>query len=174
MSTQQLLDRGGMRLRWSDGHSHAVEFAAGARAEFADALDGALVEFRRVYGEARVELHVQAGIDRWTDPVLTFAQSDWVKMPAMSNARVNGIDVSDREWVIQGGYVKTINCAGRVPLDPDGTPPHANGLMVLVVGPGAWHADELYMGCIKAIQAMGHLTGLAADVYDAVIDRCET
>jgi hypothetical protein len=39
---------------------------------------------------------------------------------------------------------------------------------VLKIGPGHWHTDAVYMACVAAIQYTNGLTGLVADVTDAL------
>ncbi len=159
-----------MRLRWSDGWSLSVEFTAGRRQDLARILENALIEFRRHRPRARAELHVLAYRDRWTTPVIKWPRDRWAYMDGEANTTVNGRDAS-RGWIMAGGYCHVINLVERAP-DTEGTGPFVRGTEdVLIVGPACWHADRLYAGCIRAIQYMNELHGLACDVTDSLTDR---
>ena len=136
-----------MRLRWSNGHSAAVEFDAHDPAHMANALCDALIEFRKQHGQSRIELHVNVSPDRWTDP--------------------SALSLPDGSATY---YCHVINLVGRAP-DADGTPPQVRGTdHVLVIGPGAWHADDLFSACMHSIRHSNQLSGLGADVIDAIVE----
>ncbi len=139
-----------MKLRWSNGHSAAVEFEANRPEEMADAMCNALIEFRRLHGIARVELHVNVGPETWTDPSA-------VPLPG--------------EGIYSATFLcHVINCNGRVASDPDDTPPRTRGTdYVLIVGPGAWHGPVLFSACMNSIRYFNALAGLGSDVADAIL-----
>ncbi|MFH0983841.1 MAG: hypothetical protein V2A79_20190 [Planctomycetota bacterium] len=143
-----------MKLRWSNGFSFAVEFECGRPENMADAMCGALIEYRKLHGEQRIELHVEAGPARWTDPAMQWIAS--ATTPHYAGERC-------------GGYVHVVNCGARVAPDPESETPKTRGTdWVLIVGPGAWHGPEVFRGAIGAIRHYNGIAGLAADVADTV------
>jgi len=161
---------GGIQVRWSDGQTLAIEFTMpGARERFADVLANALIEFRRHRPAARAELHARIADDRWTDPIINYPEERWIKMPGMQNQYVGGHDAS-QGWLITGRYCHVINVPGYDP-DAEGTGPVVRGTDdVLIVGPGAWHGERLYVACLAAVRTDGLFTGLINDITDVLRD----
>lgn len=121
----------------------SVEFECGRAGDMAGAMCDALIDYRLKRGASRAELHVLAGPDRWTDPAM--------------------------HWADGGGYVHVINCADRLPPDPDGSNPAVRGTdYVLIVGPGAWHAEAVWAGVMGAVRHYNGIAGLCADVIEAI------
>ena len=138
-----------MRCRWSNGVSAAVEFNSGPRKDFRRNLINAAIEYRRIYGSSRIELHVEAVPGRWTDPAFRLGY----------------------------GYVHVIDVQNRMPADADGVPKARHGNYVLIVDAAnisSKIAESLYRACMGAIQYCNEITGSIADIVESVEKMAKT
>lgn len=160
----RLVEPGGTRYRWSNGSTAAVEFCARSRRDFERAVADAHHVYRRWVGDERLELHVMVDPDAgwWMDPVFP--------------RPTGGIEIRPGTFdnLPAGGRIITTTRAHVITLTgvaPDECPvPVVRGTdYVLVVGPGRWHGDALYRGCMAALGEMGALTGFLADVFRSIL-----
>lgn len=147
-----------MKLRWSNGHSRAVEFDAGSRKRFAKMLENAMLDYRRGGARERLELHVEAQPGLWVNPLFPpDLREEPIKMP-VDNAPAEGIRIARQthtcHWPGQEpfGVAEPVVC-GRY---------HADWL--LVIGPGRWHAEAVYAACMAAISDTNQFAGFVGDI----------
>lgn len=144
-----------MKLRWSDGRSHAVEFEAFSAEELPEAMTNALITYRAKHGAARVELHVEAAPAHWNDPYLRLHDPEPTATPEIVISGYYYVHVINRP-----GHPAAVD--GRPYLEPSGCD------YVLWVGPDGWHAPTLWAGVMAAVGRMNALNGFIGDVMDGV------
>lgn len=127
-----------------------------------------------------LELHVQASLDRWQDPIFPPPENaETIHFPCdYCNGQKTENGFADIQIARQTHVVNsTMALSGGHPakrVHPQGyhdTPqPTLCGLYwndwCLKIGPGHWHADAVYDACLSALRTDGQFTGFIADVTE--------
>lgn len=147
-----------LKLRWSDGHSFAVEFCADSPAQFSRAATDALLDCRLHHSKtARLELHVRAG-DYWINPHLINPQGPIEAFGRQILGRLQGHVINLPNW----------------PADATDIPLVRGTDYVLVVGPDNWHSEIVFDACLAASHYMRNFNSFVAGVVETIEAKHET